>query len=336
VLVSFASACARSRRAAVLVVLLAVLTPAVADGAQRHLGSRTLHLGARGHDVRVLQDLLTRAGLRTPAAGVFGARTRHNVRRFQRRRGLVVDGVARPRVVRALRRNVARRAKAQRRAARQGRAKRFGHRVLRKGMSGADVRVLQHRLTRAGLRTPVAGVFSRRTRRDVRRFQRLYGLEVDGVVGARDVATLRRVGAPGAELGPPGRALLRSDGTAVAPIDAPPKVRAVIAAGNRIAKTPYRWGGGHGGWSDVGYDCSGSVSYALHGGGLLAWPLTSGGLMGWGYAGPGRWITVYAHGTHTFMVVAGLRYDTSGAAPSRWQRSMRSSAGFAIRHPAGL
>jgi len=196
--------------------------------------------------------------------------------------------------------------------------------------------VLQHQLSRAGIRTPVVGFFGRRTRRSVRRFQRVYGLRVDGVVGARDVGTLRRVGAPGAKLGPPGAARLRRDGTALAPIDAPVPVRAVIAAGNRIARTPYLWGGGHGGWRARGYDCSGSVSYALHGGGLLLAPLTSGGLMRWGFPGRGRWITVYAHGMHTFMVVAGLRYDTSGANPSRWQRGMRSPAGFAIRHPAGL
>lgn len=272
---SFASACARSRRALVLVVLVAVLMPAVAGGAQHH-GVRTLHHGTRGDNDRVLQQL------------------------------------------------------------RQGRVKRFGYRVLRKGMSGADVRVLQHQLTRAGIPTPVVGHFGRRTRRSVRRFQRVYGLRVDGVVGSLDVGMLRRVGAPGAELGPPGAARLRSDGTAVAPIDAPVPVRAVIAAANRIAKTPYVWGGGHGGWSAGGYDCSGSVSYALHGGGLLAWPLTSGGLMRWGFPGHGRWITVYAHGTHAFMVIAGLRYDTSGASPSRWHGDMRSSAGFAIRHPAGL
>jgi peptidoglycan hydrolase-like protein with peptidoglycan-binding domain len=283
-----------------------------------------------------LQELLTRAGLRTPVAGVYDGSTRHSVRRFQLGHGLVADGVARPRVVRALRTTVARRARAQRRARRHGRAKHFGYRVLRPGMSGADVRVLQHQLTRAGIPTPIVGYFGRWTLQSVQRFQRVYGLRVDGVMGLRDVGTLRRVGAPGAELGPPGAARLRGDGTAVAPIDAPMPVRAVIAAGNRIAKTPYVWGGGHGGWSASGYDCSGSVSYALHGGGLLAGPLASGGLMSWGLPGRGRWITVYAHGTHTFMVVAGLRYDTSGARPSRWQTGMRSSAGFAIRHPAGL
>jgi len=334
-MLSFASACAHSRRAMVLVTLVTVLAPAVVAGDQHH-GGRTLRYGARGHDIRVLQELLSRAGLRTPVAGVFDRRTRRNVRRFQRRHDLVADGVARPRVARALRKTVAHRVRMQHMAVRQGHAKRFGYRTLREGMSGADVRVLQHQLSRAGLRTSVVGYFGRWTLQSVRRFQRVYGLRVDGVMGSRDLGTLRRVGAPGADLGPPGAARVRGDGTAVAPIDAPVPVRAVIAAANQIAKTPYVWGGGHGGWSASGYDCSGSVSYALHGGGLLAWPLTSGSLMSWGSPGRGRWITVYAHGTHTFMVVAGLRYDTSGASPSRWQTGMRSAAGFAIRHPAGL
>ncbi|MGB2711583.1 MAG: hypothetical protein WBC33_08695, partial [Conexibacter sp.] len=113
-------------------------------------------------------------------------------------------------------------------------------------------------------------------------------------------------------------------------------VKAVIAAGNRIATKPYRYGGGHGRWEDAGYDCSGSVSYALHGGELLSTQLDSSGFMGWGARGRGRWITVYGNPGHAYMVVAGLRFDTSGASPSRWQADMRSSAGYVVRHPAGL
>jgi cell wall-associated NlpC family hydrolase len=129
------------------------------------------------------------------------------------------------------------------------------------------------------------------------------------------------------------------DGTAVAPLSAPSVVAAVIQGGNEIAKTPYKWGGGHGAWADNGYDCSGSVSFALAGAGLLGAPLTSGELMHWGAPGPGRWITIYANGGHTFMVVAGLRFDTSGRSGplgTRWQPALRSTAGFAARHPAGL
>jgi cell wall-associated NlpC family hydrolase len=131
---------------------------------------------------------------------------------------------------------------------------------------------------------------------------------------------------------------VRSDGTAVAPFSAPTVVAQVIAAGNAIATTPYKWGGGHGAWKDSGYDCSGSVSFALAGAGLMSSPLTSGGFMSWGDAGPSRWITIYANGGHVFMVVAGLRFDTSGAnGGTRWQSvNARSYGGFTVRHPPGL
>ncbi len=130
------------------------------------------------------------------------------------------------------------------------------------------------------------------------------------------------------------RATLNPDGTANAPANAPAAVKAAIAAGNEITNTPYIWGGGHGSFEAAGYDCSGSVSYVLHGGGFLDSPLDSTGLMTWGDAGPGNWITVYAHSGHTFMTVAGLRFDTSGA-PPRWQTAPRSSAGYVVRHPPG-
>ena len=114
-------------------------------------------------------------------------------------------------------------------------------------------------------------------------------------------------------------------------------MKRVIAAGNEIATTPYKWGGGHGAWKDSGYDCSGSVSFALAGAGLLEAPLTSGGFMTWGEPGPGRWITIYTNPGHMFMVVAGLRFDTSGAnGGTRWQTASRSTAGLQQRHLPGL
>jgi hypothetical protein len=115
-------------------------------------------------------------------------------------------------------------------------------------------------------------------------------------------------------------------------------VQAIIAAGNRIATLPYVYGGGHGSWEDTGYDCSGSVSYALHGAGLLSASMPSGDFEGWGAAGPGSWVTIYANGGHMYMVVAGLRFDTSGQRGSgtRWQADLRSNAGFVVRHPVGL
>lgn len=141
---------------------------------------------------------------------------------------------------------------------------------------------------------------------------------------------------PAAPAPPTAHATLRPDGTAAAPAGAPAAVVAVIAAGNRIASLPYKWGGGHATWDDTGYDCSGSVGYALHGGGLLDVSETSGELTTYGSSGHGAWITLYANADHVYMVVAGLRFDTSGASPSRWQAAPRSASGFTVRHPTGL
>jgi cell wall-associated NlpC family hydrolase len=137
-------------------------------------------------------------------------------------------------------------------------------------------------------------------------------------------------------------ALVQADvlgnGIALPPLDSPAEVRAIIEAGNAIARTPYKWGGGHGRWQDTGYDCSGSVSFALASAGLLGGPLDSGRLMSWGSPGRGRWITVWSNPGHVFLEVAGVRFDTSGTrvTGSRWQATMRSTAGFVARHPAGL
>jgi hypothetical protein len=133
-------------------------------------------------------------------------------------------------------------------------------------------------------------------------------------------------------------ATVGADGLAVAPAGAPPQIVALIAAGNQIAPLPYKYGGGHQDFVDTAYDCSGSVSYALHGAQLLETTLDSTGLTRWGRVGAGRWITVYANKTHTYLIVAGLRFDTSGqkAAGTRWQAAPRSSRGFKVRHPAGL
>jgi cell wall-associated NlpC family hydrolase len=128
-------------------------------------------------------------------------------------------------------------------------------------------------------------------------------------------------------------------GFARAPVNAPDAIKAVIAAGNQIARSPYIWGGGHGQWQDKGYDCSGSVSYALAAGGMLGYTQTSGQLMNWGASGPGRWLTIYANDGHVFMYVAGLRFDTSGRAgdhSSRWQLAPRTADGFVARHYPGL
>jgi septal ring factor EnvC (AmiA/AmiB activator) len=139
-----------------------------------------------------------------------------------------------------------------------------------------------------------------------------------------------------APLNPGQEAELISESEASAPASAPQAVKDVIAAANAIATTPYIWGGGHGSFESSGYDCSGAVSYALHGGGMLESPLDSTGLTTWGEPGPGRWITVYGNSGHAWMVVAGLAFDTSGGAGPRWHDPWPNSPeGFIARHPAG-
>jgi hypothetical protein len=150
-------------------------------------------------------------------------------------------------------------------------------------------------------------------------------------------------GEPGAMPEGGGSSLRRAEvlegGIAIPPLDAPPEVKAIIEAGNMIARTPYKWGGGHGKWQDTGYDCSGSVSYALSAAGLVDSSAPSGTYMKWGEPGRGKWVTIYANGGHMFMEVAGVRFDTSGAkrSGSRWQsETRRPTSGYKVRHPPGL
>ncbi len=138
--------------------------------------------------------------------------------------------------------------------------------------------------------------------------------------------------------GPSGATSILVDGLANAPQDAPPAVKAAVNAANSISTTPYIWGGGHGSWYSSGYDCSGAVSFALYGGGLLDTPMTSGSLMSYGEPGPGRWITIYASPTHTYAEIAGLRWDTVGDAEGtgpRWHVEPPYPEGFVVRHPVG-
>jgi hypothetical protein len=146
-------------------------------------------------------------------------------------------------------------------------------------------------------------------------------------------ADVRPTDAPGAV------ATVDQFGVAHAPAGAPRAVKAAIAAGNRIQGKPYVWGGGHAKWEARGYDCSGTVSYVLHAGGLLSSPLVSGAFASsFGLRGRGRWITVYANGGHAFAFIAGLRLDTSGTGGKgpRWRVDPRGTQGFVARHPRGL
>ena len=228
------------------------------------------------------------------------------------------------------------------------RYKHLGSRSLHTGVAGQDVRVAQDYLRRAGFRARIDGVFGSGTATVVRRFERANGLTVDGRLSLNDIRFLRgfveRGGARIRARNVKARAAtadtagLNADGTATPPTDAPAAVQQIIAAGNAIATKPYVYGGGHGRWEDRGYDCSGSVSYALHGANLLDQPMASGGFTNWAVPGPGEWVTTYANGGHMYMVVAGLRFDTSGRSTtgSRWQAEMRPTSGYSVRHPAGL
>jgi cell wall-associated NlpC family hydrolase len=226
----------------------------------------------------------------------------------------------------------------------------FGTRPLQEGSHGPDVRTLQRNLTRVGLRTEVDGQFGPHTARRVKSWERRSAVRrVNGRVSRPEARKMNsqvargvRVFQPAPEPSAPpagATATLGSDGQAIAPASAPEEVKGAIAAANRIAGKPYKYGGGHGRWNDSGYDCSGAMSYALHGAGLLNRQLTSGDFMSWGRKGKGTWITVYANGGHGFLVIAGLRFDTgwnnAGKGP-RWSTEMRPTSGYVVRHPSGL
>jgi peptidoglycan hydrolase-like protein with peptidoglycan-binding domain len=293
---------------AAAVAALAVALPATAAQA----AAKPLKKGSHGARVERVQHYL---GL--PADGIFGPGTKRAVKRFQRAHGLTADGIVGPATLAALRHAGTRSGRAATHPAR---------RASSPGGKRAATVDLQRRLGIAA-----DGVFGPGTKRAVKRFQRAHGLTADGIVGP---ATWSALGAAGRTV------VLKARGSAHGSSAGgiPSTVRRVIAAGNRIAGLPYRYGGGHGNWNDTGYDCSGSVSYALHGGGLLNSALTSGDFMSWGAPGRGRWITIYASPGHVYMVVNGRRFDTSGrdASGSRWQPTARSSSGYTVRHPPGL
>ena len=191
---------------------------------------------------------------------------------------------------------------------------------LKSGMRGQDVRVLQDYLSKAGYDTGVDGQFGKRHAQvGQAHSRRPRRCRPNGVVSAADIAALRR-SVEGGGVGPAQRSASRrrparrpSGPTARRSRPPTPRRRCkqIIAAANEIEGMPYKYGGGHGELDDTGYDCSGSVSYALHGAGLLDDALPSGAFTTWGESGPGNWVTIYANGGHMYMTVAGLRFDTS-------------------------
>jgi peptidoglycan hydrolase-like protein with peptidoglycan-binding domain len=220
----------------------------------------------------------------------------------------------------------------------------YATRTLQVGSSGSDVRLLQRYLDKAGYDTAADGAFGPMTRRSVMRFERAEERRVNGrasraeqgIVRARASAAAPDV--PEAPAAPTEKGYLTSSGVAVAPASAPDDVKAIIDAGNVIAKKPYKYGGGHARWNDTGYDCSGSVSYVLHAAGLLSRALDSSEFMTWGESGRGTWVTIRTNPSHAYLIVAGLRFDTSALRETgnRWTEQMRSASGFRGRHPEGL
>jgi peptidoglycan hydrolase-like protein with peptidoglycan-binding domain len=284
-----------------LLAALAVALLLLAPAAAPAASSKPLKRGMHGARVAQVQSWL---GL-TPDR-IFGPATKRAVKRFQRRHGLTADGIVGPVTWSALKGSGARKASS------------------RRGGGGKRAAVV---LLQRELGISADGVFGPGTQAAVKQFQRNHGLTADGIVGP---ATWSALGHGGRTVVLKRRGNGGNRGSGV--------VARVIAAANRIQSKPYKYGGGHGQWNDSGYDCSGSVSYALHGAGLLSSSLTSSGFMRWGSAGKGRRITIYASPGHVYMVVDGRRFDTTGRdeTGTRWQESDRSSAGYVVRHPPGL
>jgi peptidoglycan hydrolase-like protein with peptidoglycan-binding domain len=229
-----------------------------------------------------------------------------------------------------------------------GDSRHLGDRVLCQGMRGHDVRVLQAYLSDAGFSTAVDGAFGSGTKRNVIGFQRSHSMSTSGIVTVTVAHALRQAVAAVASSPPTGTTRINPDGTATAPSAAPTAVQRMVAAANQIIDKPYASGGGHGSWNDSAYDCSGAVSYVLHGAGMLSSPEDSTGLESYGQPGAGHWVTIYADAAHTWIVIAGRAFDTanyggpnipSGSGP-RWRSNptgnLADGGGYVIRHPDGL
>ncbi|HEX3910055.1 MAG TPA: peptidoglycan-binding protein [Solirubrobacteraceae bacterium] len=290
--------------------------------------------GSSGDAVSRLQSALDLA-----ADGNFGPETEAAVRRLQERHGLMVDGVVGPATWSVL--GVSSEETLTPPASALAHSSHHGSRATvadvesgegEEGVAGDAVSRLQ-----SALHLSADGNFGPETEAAVRRLQARHGLSVDGVVGP---ATWSVLGIQSQEtLNPPHSALGHSGSSSSGSSTGSSSVVArVIAAGDEIATRPYVYGGGHGSFESTGYDCSGSVSYALHGGGLLSAPEDSSELESYGEAGPGKYITIYANAEHAFMVIDGKRFDTIAQQETgtRWADSVGDTSGYVVRHPDGM
>ena len=294
--------------------LLAATSVALPAAVPSIAGAHSIKHGSRGSAVKQLQRDLHLS----PVDGIFGAGTLRSVKHFQRQHHRHADGIVGAGTWAMIRRA----RKAHHSSAGGG----SGSGSARVATRGASVALLQRHLGIAA-----DGVFGPGTAGAVKRYQRAHGLTADGIVGPGTWSALG-VGGRHPVLK---RARLRRTGGGARSVSV---IARAVAAGNRIARLPYVYGGGHGSFDASGYDCSGSVSYVLHAMGRLDTPEDSGQLMSYGKPGPGRFVTIYANPGHAFMVINGRRFDTSGrsGSSSRWQANDRSSAGYTVRHPPGL
>ena len=229
-------------------------------------------------------------------------------------------------------------------------ANKLGRRVLRNGLHGADVTILQGYLTIAGYPTSVDGSFGSQTANSVAAFKRAHSIApANGVAGPSFDTALRSAISSYTSDVPAGTATISpTDGTASLPAGAPAAVQAMVTGANSILNTSYCVGGGHGNWNSSCYDCSGSVSYVLHAAGLLSSSEDSTGLETYGAAGPGRWVSIYSDPSHAFIVIAGIAFDTAdyggpnvpnGDGP-RWRSNplgnLADGGHYIVRHPPGL